>query len=70
MRPHGPDRRRRCWADEESAITPTTTIVHFGVPVQNVDRFLDFWQQHAVRDEMFGVFRDLGVKVPQPSPGS
>jgi hypothetical protein len=32
-------------------MTPITTIVHFTVPVANVEKFLAFWQG-TVRDEM------------------
>jgi len=27
-------------------MSPVTTIVHFEVPAENVDRFLAFWQDH------------------------
>lgn len=31
-------------------MTPITTIVHFEVPTENVDRFFAFWQDHVKQD--------------------
>jgi heme-degrading monooxygenase HmoA len=32
-------------------MAPITTIVHFAVPVENVDQFFDFWQE-KIRDNV------------------